>query len=71
MVSPASWMVKLFGEVCRGVPEYLSSGEVFQYSYREKTVLKTLELEFSNVADFNTRNKLLIQKLLKQGYQYH
>ena len=22
-------------------------------------------------ADFNTRNKLLTQKLLKQGYQYH
>ena len=25
----------------------------------------------SHVADFNTRNKLLIQKLLKKGYQYH
>ena len=25
----------------------------------------------SDVADFNTRNKLLTQKLLKQGYQYH
>ena len=25
----------------------------------------------SHVADFNTRNKLLTQKLLKQGYQYH
>ena len=25
----------------------------------------------SSVADFNTRNKLLTQKLLKQGYQYH
>ena len=25
----------------------------------------------SNVADFNTRNKLLTQKLLKQGYRYH
>ena len=26
----------------------------------------------SHVADFNTRNELLIaQKLLKQGYQYH
>ena len=25
----------------------------------------------SIVADFNTRNKLLTQKLLKQGYQYH
>ena len=24
-----------------------------------------------HVADFNTRNKLLIQKLLTQGYQYH
>ena len=25
----------------------------------------------SHVADFNTRNKLLTQKLLKQGYQFH
>ena len=25
----------------------------------------------SHVADLNTRNKLLTQKLLKQGYQYH
>ena len=25
----------------------------------------------SYVVDFNTRNKLLIQKLFKQGYQYH
>ena len=25
----------------------------------------------SHVADFNTLNKLLTQKLLKQGYQYH
>ena len=25
----------------------------------------------SHVADFNTRNKLLTQNLLKQGYQYH
>ena len=25
----------------------------------------------SIVADFNTRNKLLTQKLLKQGYRYH
>ena len=25
----------------------------------------------SHVADFNTRNKLLTQKRLKQGYRYH
>ena len=25
----------------------------------------------SHVADFNTRNKMLTQKLLKQGYRYH
>ena len=24
-----------------------------------------------HIADFNTRNKLLTQKLLKQGYRYH
>ena len=28
-------------------------------------------LEHSYVADFNTRNKLLTQKLLKRGYRYH
>ena len=28
--SPTSWMVKLFGEVGGGVPEYFSSGDVFQ-----------------------------------------
>ena len=27
-------------------------------------------LPFIHVADFNTRKKLLTQKLLKQGYQY-
>ena len=26
---------------------------------------------FSHVADFNTCNKLLTQRLLKQGYLYH
>ena len=26
---------------------------------------------FSYVTDFNTRNKLLTQKLIKQGYRYH
>ena len=28
-------------------------------------------LASSHFADFNTRNKLLTQKLLKQGYRYH
>ena len=26
---------------------------------------------YSYITDFNTRNKLLTQKLLKQGYRYH
>ena len=43
--SPASWMVKLSGEIGGGVPEYFS-GEVLVKSYREKTVLKSLQLEF-------------------------
>ena len=30
-----------------------------------------LEHRSSYVTDFNTRNKLLTQKLLKQGYRYH
>ena len=29
------------------------------------------ESDLYYVADFNTRNKLLTQKLLKQGYRYH
>ena len=29
------------------------------------------QIASSYVADFNTRNKLLTQKLLKQGYRYH
>ena len=33
--------------------------------------LKRFARASSHVADFNTRNKLLTQKLLKQGYQYH
>ena len=28
-------------------------------------------MKCTHVADFNTRNKLLTQKLLKQGYRYH
>ena len=46
--SPASWMVKLFGEVGEGVSfirEVFSVNNVVK-SYREKTVLKTLQLEF-------------------------
>ena len=32
--------------------------------------ISTYSFCFSYVADFNTRNKLLTQKLLKQGYRY-
>ena len=44
-------MLELFGEVGGGVHEYFPSKEVFSInnvvkSYREKTVLKTLQLEF-------------------------
>ena len=44
---------------------------------RRKDLIKSRSAESklasasSHVADFNTRNKLLIQKLLKQGHQYH
>ena len=60
--SPASWMVKLFGEVGGGVPEYFSFGEVFSIndvvnSYREKTVLKTLQLVFSCKQKKNKKKK--------------
>ena len=42
--SPASWMVKLFGEVGRGVPEYFSSGEVFWIN----DIVKKLSPEISS-----------------------
>ena len=52
---PASWVVKLFGEVGGGVPEYFSSGDFFSVNdavkvIMRKTVLKTLQLEFSPAA---------------------
>ena len=37
---------------------------------RESISLNSFIL-LEHVADFNTRNKLLTQKLLKQGYRYH
>ena len=48
--SPASWIVKLFGEVGESVmntfhQKSFSENDVVK-SYREKTVLKTLQLEF-------------------------
>ena len=36
-----------------------------------KTLYASIAIASSYVADFNTRNKLLSQKLLKQGYRYH
>ena len=37
----------------------------------ESTSLIRFARASSYVSDFNTRNKLLTQKLLKQGYPYH
>ena len=42
----------LFGEVGGGVPEYFSSEKYVRKSYREKIVLKTLQLEFSTAVQF-------------------
>ena len=41
--------------------------EIFHYFGAHFTEIQG----FSYVTDFNTRNKLLTQKLLKQGYRYH
>ena len=45
--SPESWMVKLFGGVGGGVPEYFSLKTINDVvkSYREKSVIKTFQLE--------------------------
>ena len=37
----------------------------------ESTSINSFVLLCCHVADFNTRNKLLTQKLLKQGYRYY
>ena len=37
--SPASWVVKLFGEVGGGVPEYFSSGELFSINDVVKVIM--------------------------------
>ena len=39
---PASWVVKLFGEVGGGVPEYFSSGEFFSVN----DVVKVMRKQF-------------------------
>ena len=46
------------------VPRYTSYGVFFSQLIR-------FARASSHVADFNTRNKLLTQKFLKQGYWYH
>ena len=46
------------------VPRYTSNGVFFSQLIR-------FARASSHVADFNTRDKLLTQKLLKQGYWYH
>ena len=38
--SPASWVVKLFGEVGGGVPEYFSSGEFFSVKDAVKVIMR-------------------------------
>ena len=37
---PASWVVKLFGEIGGGVPEYFSSGEFFSVNDAVKVIMK-------------------------------
>ena len=37
---PASWVVKLFGEVGGGVPEYFSSGEFFSINDVVKVIMR-------------------------------
>ena len=39
--------------------------------FRRKTILVRFARASSHVTDLNTHNKLLTQKVLKQGYRYH
>ena len=54
------------------MPHYWTM-HVAAHFYLEKCFLQLIRFAraSSHVADFNTRNKLLTQKLLKQGYRYH
>ena len=60
---------KLYGQVV-GIPMGTNCAplvaDLFLFCY-ERDFMRAS----SYVADFNTRNKLLTQKLLKQGYRYH
>ena len=56
--------------ICLSSPSKLKIAVHFCSIYK-KTISFSAILASSYVADFNTRNKLLTQKLLKQGYRYH
>ena len=49
----------------------LGKGQVGKDKGRIDQRYQRLQISGDYVADFNTRNKLLTQKLLKQGYRYH
>ena len=48
-----------------------SNGAKIRNRYNQVPHLIRFARASSYVTDFNTRNKLLTQKLLKQGYRYH
>ena len=54
---------------CRLSIRYSQSMERIEVNLQEKLI--RFARASSYVVDFNTRNKLLTQKLLKQGYRYH
>ena len=45
--------------------------EIVNFPFLDDDIPRCFARASSYVADFNTRNKLLTQKLLKQGYWYH
>ena len=49
---------------------FLDSGVPLSISYGVSQLIRFARVS-SHVADFNTHNKLLTQKLCKQGYRYH
>ena len=52
-------------------PVFFTNDQNFFELLSLKVSLTAVFMKSSYVADFNTRNKLLTQKLLKQGYRYH
>ena len=54
-----------------GLVHLINVGSFIRIKRVKEIMTFIINLSYMYVADFNTHNKLLTQKLLKQGYRYH